>query len=88
MAGRVGHAAVLQQVGQRHAQRIGQAPDHGDGGVGLRALDLRQHALADTGAARQFVQRQRLLLAQRGQRGADAWWLGGGGAGGGLVHGA
>ncbi|MCY1238771.1 hypothetical protein D9M68_862820 [compost metagenome] len=63
--------AAGEEVGQAHAQRIGQPPQHRNGGVGQVAFDLRQHRLGYAGAARQFVERQALLLAQGLQRQAD-----------------
>jgi hypothetical protein len=63
---------ALQQLGQLDAQRLRQAPDHRHRRVGLAALDLAEHALADAGAAAQLVERQARLRALRGQGFPDA----------------
>ncbi|MCY1239070.1 hypothetical protein D9M72_518430 [compost metagenome] len=77
-----------EEVRQVHAQRIGQAPQHRHGGVGQVAFDLRQHRLGNPGTARQFIERQPLLLAQRLQRHADGGRaIGLRGLGEGLRHG-
>jgi len=40
-----------QQLVEAHTQRIGQPPCHGNGRIGLVALDLRQHRFGDAGRA-------------------------------------
>jgi hypothetical protein len=46
--------AALALARPRHAEGVGQLAEGGDGRVGLRLLDLHQHALAEAGARRQL----------------------------------
>ncbi|MNS65239.1 hypothetical protein D3C72_983940 [compost metagenome] len=65
-----GFLGAGQQFADLHAQRIGQAPGDGDGGIGFFALDLRQHGLRNAGDARQILECQAARQAQPLQGGA------------------
>ena len=62
-----------EQLVEADAQRVRQAPCHGDRRVGFVTLDFGQHGLRYPGGSRQIVERQLALRAQPLNLLTDAW---------------
>ena len=68
---RLASVAGRHEVGQADAERLAQAQERGDAGVGRSLLDVHEHPPADARALRELVEREAPGVAARANPLAD-----------------